>query len=158
MLKSRQEHTGGACGAKEQHVRSGGADRHISLSFSLCSQNGKIRAILTLRGYGGDCRASNKILGCALEQTGRAVTAFMLGLLGECRIRMGETPFLSLKEYGALMLARNQLSPSTNRQRKLCNINLRLSFCSKASFFLLLILRDSYVKVQLSPIILAQNM
>ena len=155
MLKSPQEYTGGACGANEQHVRSGGADRHISLSFSLCSQNGKIRAILTLRGYGGDCRASNKILGCALEQTGRAVAAFMLG---ECRIRMRETQFLSLKEYGALMLARNQLSPSTNRQRKLCNINLRLSFCSKASFFLLLILRDSYVKVQLSPIILAQNL
>ena len=59
------------------------------------------------------------------------------------RIRRRKTLLLSLNRYGAFMPASNQFSPSKHRQRELCNLNLKLSFCAKVSFSLLQILRDS---------------
>ena len=88
-------------------------------------------------------------------------TLFMPGVdTGYCRlkrIRRRETLFLSLKGYGDFMPASNQFFPSKHSQRQLCNLNLNLSFCAKASFSLLQILRDSSSKVPFALIILTQN-
>ena len=55
------------------------------------------------------------------------------------------------------MPASNQFSPSKHRQRELCNLNLKLSFCAKVSFSLLQILRDSRLKVPFALKILTEN-
>ena len=73
------------------------------------------------------------------------------------RIRRRKTLLLSLNRYGAFMPASNQFSPSKHRQRELCNLNLKLSFCAKVSFSLLQILRDSRLKVPFALKILTQN-
>ena len=88
-------------------------------------------------------------------------TQFMQGVdSGYCRprrIRRRKTLLLSLNRYGAFMPASNQFSPSKHRQRELCNLNLKLSFCAKVSFSLLQILCDSWYWVPFALIILTQN-
>ena len=72
------------------------------------------------------------------------------------RIRRRKTLLLSLNIYGAFMPVSNQFSPSKHRQRELCNLNLKLSFCAKVSFSLLQILRDSWSWVPFALIILTK--